>query len=99
VAELRLATRKSPLARWQAQWVAQLLDQAGVSTRLVFVTTRGDRQQSTSIARLGAQGVFTREIQQAVLDGRADAAVREALARIDDAATHQAVLAAVAPPR
>ncbi len=75
MAELRLATRKSPLARWQAQWVAQLLAQAGVSTQLVFVTTRGDRQQSTSIARLGAQGVFTREIQQAVLDGRADAAV------------------------
>ncbi len=73
--KLRLATRKSPLARWQAQWVAQLLEQAGYATELVFVTTQGDRQQKAPIARLGSQGVFTREIQQAVLDGRADAAV------------------------
>ncbi len=75
VTELRLATRKSPLARWQAEWVARLLQQAGYRTKLVFVTTQGDRQQRAPIARLGRQGVFTREIQQAVLDGRADAAV------------------------
>ncbi len=73
--KLRLATRKSPLARWQAQWVAQRLQQAGYAAELVFVTTQGDRQQRAPIARLGRQGVFTREIQQAVLEGRADVAV------------------------
>jgi len=75
VTKLRLATRKSPLARWQAQWVAQRLQQAGYAAELVFVTTQGDRQQRAPIARLGRQGVFTREIQQAVLEGRADVAV------------------------
>ncbi len=71
---VRLATRKSLLAQWQAQHVAELLRHQGHEVELVFVTTQGDRRQDP-IERLGTQGVFTREVQQAVLDARADVAV------------------------
>lgn len=72
---LRLGTRNSPLARWQAQWVAARLEELGhVRVDLVGVTTTGDQRQD-SLATFGGQGVFTKEIQRAVLDGQADLAV------------------------
>lgn len=71
---MRLATRGSPLARWQAEWVAQRLGGA----ELVIVETTGDRSQDVSIASIGGQGVFAKEVQTAVLEGRADAAVHSA---------------------
>jgi hydroxymethylbilane synthase len=76
VTTLRIATRSSPLALWQANHVAALLrDAAGVETELVHVSTLGDRDRSESLATFGGIGVFTREVQRAVLDGRADLAV------------------------
>jgi len=72
---LRLATRGSPLARWQAGWVAQLL---GGAVELVIVDTSGDRRQDVPLSAIGGQGVFVKEVQAAVLDGRADAAVHSA---------------------
>ena len=71
---LRLGTRASALARWQAQWVAARLGEHGVDVELVLITTTGD-QQSDAVQAIGAQGLFTKEIQRALLDGRIDLAV------------------------
>ena len=75
---LRLATRGSPLARWQAQRVADLLAAVGVPTELVVVDTEGDRRTDVPLSRLGGQGVFVKEVQVAVARGDADAAVHSA---------------------
>ncbi|MEN6406024.1 MAG: hydroxymethylbilane synthase [Thermoguttaceae bacterium] len=71
---LHLGTRASALARWQAEWVASRLREQGVDVVLTPITTRGDRR-TAAIAALGGEGVFTKEIQQALLDGRIDLAV------------------------
>jgi hydroxymethylbilane synthase len=75
---IRLATRRSPLALWQANRVAALLDQAGTSSSLVMVDTDADRRADVPIDRLGGQGAFVKEVQSAVLRGDADAAVHSA---------------------
>jgi len=75
---LRLATRGSPLARWQAHRVASLLSAVGVEASLVVVATEGDRRTDVPIQALGGQGVFVKEIQAAVARGDADAAVHSA---------------------
>lgn len=74
---IRLATRASRLALWQAYHVRDLIGQArpDVEVVLVEVSTVGDRDRQSRLAEMGGQGVFTREVQQAVLDGRADVAV------------------------
>jgi len=71
---LRLGTRASALARWQADWVAGELRAAGVEVELVPITTSGDVTLG-SLARVGGQGLFTKEIQRALLDERIDLAV------------------------
>lgn len=75
---VRLATRGSPLARWQANRVAELLGGSGCRTRLVVVETDGDRRVEVPIERLGGQGVFVKEVQAAVARGEAEAAVHSA---------------------
>ena len=74
---IRIATRASNLALWQANHVADLLRQAvpSVTVELVHVSTAGDRIQTERLRDMGSLGVFTREVQSAVLDGRADLAV------------------------
>src|SRR5262245_50261138 len=72
---LRLGTRGSPLARWQADWVAARLREQGVVVELVPITTQGDHEQRGPIAAFGGQGVFTKEIQLALVDRRIDLAV------------------------
>ncbi len=74
-AALRIGTRASLLARWQAEWVAARLRELGAEVELVLLSTRGDREQIEPIGQLGGQGLFTKEIQAALLDGRADVAV------------------------
>ena len=74
---LRLGTRGSPLALWQADHVADRLRPV-VDPRpveLVLIETHGDRDQATALAAMGGFGVFTKAIQNALLDGRADVAV------------------------
>jgi hydroxymethylbilane synthase len=79
VSLVRLATRGSPQARTQAQAVADELEQVtGWKTELVLVETTGDRRQDVPLHTIGGQGVFVKEVQQAVLDGRADIAVHSA---------------------
>lgn len=75
MAELRLATRRSTLALAQAEIVAKALTDVGVSTSIVPVSTSGDRDRWSPVAALTETGAFVRGVQQAVLEGRADAAV------------------------
>ncbi len=77
---IRAATRGSPLARWQAEHVAARLRAVdpSVSVELVVVDTDGDRRLDVPIWELGGKGVFAKEVQAAVLDGRADIAVHSA---------------------
>ena len=77
---LRIATRASALARWQAERVGARLVAQGKrdDVEYVYVTTTGDADQKSDLHVIGGQGVFTKEVQQAVLDGRADIAVHSA---------------------
>ena len=77
---LRLATRGSPLALHQTALVADALRGAhpALSVEVVAVRTRGDEDASASLDQIGGQGVFVTEVEAAVADGRADAAVHSA---------------------
>jgi len=77
---IRLATRKSPLALWQARHVASLLKAAhpGLGVELVPLSTAGDRSADVPVWEMGGRGVFVGELQAAVLAGKADAAVHSA---------------------
>ena len=74
---LRIATRKSKLALWQAEPVAELLRRAhaGLDVRLVPISTKGDRIQDRSLAAIGGKGLFIKELESAMEDGQADIAV------------------------
>jgi hydroxymethylbilane synthase len=74
---LRIATRKSPLALWQANDVADRLRalHPGLQTELLLLTTQGDRILDAPLAKVGGKGLFVKELEQAMLDGRADIAV------------------------
>jgi hydroxymethylbilane synthase len=71
---LRLGTRASPLARWQADWVASRLRERGIAVELVPITTQGD-VKTGPLAQIGGQGLFTKEIQRAILAGEIDLGV------------------------
>jgi hydroxymethylbilane synthase len=71
---LRLGTRGSALARWQAEWVADRLRDLGQDVQLILIATQGDANLRP-LGEIGGQGVFTKEIQRALLDGRIDFAV------------------------
>ncbi len=75
---MRIATRGSPLARWQAETVAAALAEHDVMAELVIVETEGDIDRTRPIWELAGRGVFVKEVQAAVLDGRADVAVHSA---------------------
>jgi hydroxymethylbilane synthase len=74
---IRIATRKSPLALWQAEFVrAELLRVSPQLTiELVTLTTRGDKILDTPLAKIGGKGLFVKELENALLDGSADIAV------------------------
>ena len=72
---LRIGTRRSKLALWQAEWVAGQLRALGASVELVEITTSGDVQQAEPVPTIGLQGVFTKEVQSAVLQGKVDVAI------------------------
>jgi hydroxymethylbilane synthase len=77
LSRLRIATRKSPLARWQANHIASLWAEAFPDTEvsLVEMTTAGDRFLEAPLQALGGKGLFIKELEQALLEGRADLAV------------------------
>jgi hydroxymethylbilane synthase len=75
--QLRLGTRGSALALWQAEWTKTSLENrfSGLSVELVPIKTTGDRILDVPLARIGGKGLFTKEIDEALLDGRIDLAV------------------------
>jgi len=75
---LRIATRKSPLAVWQAERVRDLLAARGQPAELVRITTTGDRILDRPLAEVGGKGLFVKELEEALRDGRADLAVHSA---------------------
>ena len=74
---IRIATRKSPLALWQAEHVAEILEKTfpGVSTELVKMVTKGDKILDAPLAKIGGKGLFVKELEQGMLAGKADIAV------------------------
>ena len=75
--KVRIATRKSPLALWQAEYVKARLQQhnPGLQVELVAMSTRGDKLLDTPLAKVGGKGLFVKELELAMLEGRADIAV------------------------
>ena len=71
---IRIGTRQSPLALWQANHISDRLTELGVEVELVKITTTGDTT-TTPLGQSGGVGLFTKEIQRALLDGRCDVAV------------------------
>ena len=74
---LRIGTRGSPLARWQADWVADRLRAAhpGLEVVLVEIKTKGDRDRNSPLAAIGGLGLFTKEIQRALVESAVEVAV------------------------
>lgn len=94
---LRLATRGSALARTQSQWVADRLGELGHPTELLIVKTTGDLNQQDPLNTLGGKGIFTKEIEVALLERKADLAVHS----LKDLPTEmpEGLVLAATPPR
>ncbi|MGS2745157.1 hydroxymethylbilane synthase [Halomonas sp. LS-001] len=77
ITKLRIATRKSQLALWQAEYVRDRLMAAnpGLDVELVALSTKGDKILDTPLSKIGGKGLFVKELEEAMLDGRADIAV------------------------
>lgn len=77
ISTLRIATRQSPLAMWQAEYVQSRLQQLhpDLTVELVPMTTQGDKILGTPLTKIGGKGLFVKELEQAMLEGRADIAV------------------------
>jgi hydroxymethylbilane synthase len=93
---LRIGTRGSHLARWQAGWVAERLRAChpGLEVLLVEIKTHGDRDRNSPLAAIGGAGVFTKEIQRALLDRTVDVAVHS-LKDLPTQGSEELILAAV----
>jgi hydroxymethylbilane synthase len=75
---IRIGTRGSKLAMWQANHVASLIQPSGYRTEVIPIETRGDKILDVSIAKIGSKGVFTEEIEEKLLEGAIDIAVHSA---------------------
>lgn len=74
--KITIATRKSALAMWQTQYAAQVIEQTTqLSTKLLPLTTEGDRRLEVSLNKIGGKGLFLKELEQAMLNKTADIAV------------------------
>jgi hydroxymethylbilane synthase len=94
VHNIRIATRGSALALWQANWVrAQLLERQQVKVELVIIETQGDRE-SAAFRNMFGQGFFTKAVQDALLEGNADIAVHS-LKDLPSAVTPGLIIAAI----
>src|SRR5271169_5613086 len=72
---LVIGSRGSQLALWQAKWIAARLAELGHETRIEIIKTTGDKITDVPLAKVGTKGLFTKEIEEALLDGSADLAV------------------------
>lgn len=75
---IKIGTRKSKLALWQAEYVAQKLNEGGLKTELVLMETIGDKVLDVSISKIGSKGVFTEELEEKLAKGDIDIAVHSA---------------------
>jgi hydroxymethylbilane synthase len=75
---IRIGTRGSKLALWQAYHVEEHLNRAGIDTEIVTIETKGDKILDVSIAKIGSKGVFTEEIEDQLARGQIDIAVHSA---------------------
>lgn len=73
--KIKIASRKSALALWQSEHIKALLESAGHECEIVKMSTKGDVILDTPLAKIGGKGLFTKELENALLDGRADIAV------------------------
>ena len=80
--KLRIASRGSKLALWQAEYVKSLLAKHGLEAEILVIKTTGDRVQDRFLHEIGGKGVFVREIEQALLDDKADIAVQSVWSRV-----------------
>ncbi|WP_026956574.1 hydroxymethylbilane synthase [Algoriphagus vanfongensis] len=76
--KIKIGTRGSKLALWQAYHVEELLQKAGLESEIVIIDTKGDQILDVSISKIGSKGVFTQELEDQLLDGRIDIAVHSA---------------------
>jgi hydroxymethylbilane synthase len=72
---LVIGSRGSQLALWQAKWIGARLAERGHDTRIEIIRTTGDKIADVPLAKVGVKGLFTKEIEEALLDGRIDLAV------------------------
>ena len=72
---IKIGTRESQLAVWQAKLVQQLLQKGDISSELIYIKSEGDVDTVTPLYELGVQGIFTRTLDAALLDRRIDVAV------------------------
>lgn len=72
---LVIGSRGSQLALWQARWIGARLAERGQETRIEIIRTTGDKITDVPLAKVGTKGLFTKEIEEALLDGRIDLAV------------------------
>src|SRR5208282_1393253 len=70
-----IGSRGSQLALWQARHISAKLNQSGVETRIEIIKTTGDKIQDVPLSQVGGKGLFTKEIEEALLDHRIDLAV------------------------
>lgn len=75
---IRIGTRGSKLALWQAEYVAALIKPSGYTTEIIPIETKGDKILDVSISKIGSKGVFTEEIEAQLLAGTIDVAVHSA---------------------
>ncbi|MBD2751931.1 hydroxymethylbilane synthase [Spirosoma validum] len=75
---IRIGTRSSRLAVWQAEYIQTLLRQDGVTSELVFIETKGDLVLDRSLSKIGSKGIFTQELEDQLRDGSIDIAVHSA---------------------
>ncbi|MBD2699908.1 hydroxymethylbilane synthase [Spirosoma sp. BT702] len=75
---IRIGTRSSRLAVWQAEYIQELLRRGNVSSELIFIETKGDVVLDRSLSKIGSKGVFTQELEDQLHEGRIDIAVHSA---------------------
>tara|TARA_B110000037_G_C17127332_1_gene508795 strand:- start:3910 stop:4827 length:918 start_codon:yes stop_codon:yes gene_type:complete len=73
--QILIGTRKSPLAQWQAQYIRKLLSNMGYETKIVLIESSGDKDLLTPLYEIGIQGIFTKSLDNALINNQVDIAV------------------------
>jgi hydroxymethylbilane synthase len=85
---IKIGTRGSKLALWQAYYVEEMLQKGGISTEIVIIETKGDQILDRSLSKIGSKGIFTQELEDQLVSGGIDIAVHSAKdlqSQLDDA--------------